>query len=297
MTPFSPIPPGIVSKPICRAYQAPSRASPICPPSPGAVGLRALNTARSFAKPRVRESLQRLIDASEVVDEFSRQVTKFKDHVEGLGWPLTNGAQANAPYDVVADYMRGATGAMKDMYRHKERMLACINQIYGYIERQILENAAASGNPVVMLATHWAPDAFMSDKQFREFWWPPFQKLLLSLIAHDLIPMVLWEHDCTKRLEVIKDVPAGKCIYWFERTDMVKAFEALGDRVALRGGLSASLVTTGTPEQIDVTVKHLVENVWRRGGNLILDIGTPLPEETPIENVRAIYASARKYTG
>ena len=35
-----------------------------------------------------------------------------------------------------------------------------------------------------------------------------------------------------------QDIPAGKCIYWFERTDMVKAFEVLGDRVALRGNLS-----------------------------------------------------------
>ena len=45
--------------------------------------------------------------------------------------------------------------------------------------------------------------------------------------------MPLWEADCTKRLEMIRDIPPGKCIYWFERTDMVKAFEVLGDVVAL----------------------------------------------------------------
>ena len=57
--------------------------------------------------------------------------------------------------------------------------------------------------------------------------------MLIGLIDGGVIPMPLWEADCTKRLEVIRDIPAGKCIYWFERTDMVKAFEVLGDVVAL----------------------------------------------------------------
>ena len=43
------------------------------------------------------------------------------------------------------------------------------------------------------------------------------------MIDAGIIPMPLWEADCTKRLEVIRDIPPGKCIYWFERTDMVKA--------------------------------------------------------------------------
>ena len=73
----------------------------------------------------------------------------------------------------------------------------------------------------------------MSPKQFETFWWPTFRKMLIGLIDAGLIPMPLWEADCTKRLEMIRDIPAGKCIYWFERTDMVKAFEVLGDVVAL----------------------------------------------------------------
>ena len=137
----------------------------------------------------------------------------------------------------------------------------------------------------------------MSQKQFEEFWWPSFRRMMLDLIDVGLIPMPLWEADCTKRLEIIKDVPPGKCIYWFERTDMVKANEVLGDVVALRGNLSSSLMTTGTPADIDAAVKHLVDNVWNKGGNLILDCAFGLPDETPVENVRAMFTAARKYAG
>ena len=120
--------------------------------------------------------------------------------------------------------------------------------------------------------------------------------ILFGVFMTGLIPMPLWESDCTKRLEVIRDIPAGKCIYWFERTDMVKAFEVLGDVVALRGNLSPSLLTTGKPEEVDAAVRHLAENVFHKGGKLILDAAFGLPDETPVENVRAMYAAARKYT-
>jgi uroporphyrinogen-III decarboxylase len=119
----------------------------------------------------------------------------------------------------------------------------------------------------------------------------------VELIDADLIPMPLWESDCTKRLEIIKDVPPGKCIYWFERTDIVKAWEVLGDRVALRGNLSPSMMTTGTPADVDAAVKRLVDEVWNKGGSLMLDTAFGIPDETPIDNVRAMFDSARKYAG
>ena len=108
--------------------------------------------------------------------------------------------------------------------------------------------------------------------------------------------MPMWESDCTKRLEVIKDIPAGKCIYWFERTDMVKAFEVLGDRVALRGNLA-----------LDADHRHADGRGRRREapGRQGLEPGRQAhprrrlrhPDETPVANVRAMFDAARKYAG
>jgi len=186
---------------------------------------------------------------------------------------------------------------MKDLYRHKDKLKLVLDKAAVFLTRMTVANARAARHPIVFIPIHWAPDAFMSPKQFEEFWWPPFRKMMLGLIEADLIPMPLWEADCTKRLEVIKDIPAGKCIYWFERTDMLKAFEVLGDVVALRGNLSPSLLTTGTPAEVDAAVKHLVDHVWRKGGKLILDGAFGIPDETPVPNVRAMFDAARKYAG
>ncbi|MDE2455998.1 MAG: hypothetical protein KGL43_20615, partial [Burkholderiales bacterium] len=267
------------------------------PDFPGIHYTRLIAGMRPFALPEVRASFEKIVAAAEEANRFYAHHVDWVQRLNAAGYPLVNGVASVSPYDFIADYFRGATGMMKDLYRHKDKLKQVLDKAAVFIARMTITNARAAEHPIVFIPIHWAPDAFMSPKQFEEFWWPSFRRLMMELIAADLIPMPLWEADCTKRLEVIKDIPPGKCIYWFERTDMVKAFEVLGDRVALRGNLSPSLLTTGTPEEVDAAVKHLVDNVWRKGGKLILDGAFGIPDETPIPNVRAMFDAARKYGG
>jgi uroporphyrinogen-III decarboxylase len=267
------------------------------PPIPGLHYIRLLYGMRGFAKPSVRKALANMIKVGEEVEVLAGHHGRWAAKMAAHGYPLTNGALGISPYDFIADYFRGATQMMKDLYRNKEKLMALLDKAAIFLSRMIIGMAKGTGNPIVMIPIHWAPDAFMSTKQFETFWWPSFRKVMINLIDAGLIPMPLWEADCTKRLEIIKDIPPGKCIYWFERTDMVKANEVLGDIVALRGNLSPSMLTTGTPDDVDAAVKHLVDNVWNKGGKLILDAAFGLPDETPVENVRAMFNAARKYAG
>lgn len=258
---------------------------------------RLVHGIRPFALPEVRASFEKIVAAAEEMNLMFGHHLDWVRRVNAAGYPLFNGGNSISPYDFIADYFRGATGMMKDLFRHKEKLKAVLDKAAVFLARMTIRNARAANHPIVFIPVHWAPDAFMSPKQFEEFWWPPFRKMLLELIAADLVPMPMWESDCTKRLEVIKDIPPGTCIYWFERTDMVKAFEVLGDRVALRGNLSPSMLTTGTPQDVDAAVRHLVDQVWRKGGKLILDGAFGIPDETPVANVRAMFAAARRYAG
>jgi hypothetical protein len=259
--------------------------------------MRAMYAMRPFALPEVRASFEKIVAAAEETNTLFAHHVDWTQRLQAAGFPLFNGGTATSPYDIIADYFRGATGMMKDLYRHKDKLKQVLDKMATIVTKMTIENAKIANHPIVFIPIHWAPDAFMSPKQFEEFWWPPFKKMLMGMIEADLIPMPMWEADCTKRLEVIKDIPAGKCIYWFERTDLVKAYEVLGDRVALRGNLSPALLTTGKPEEVDAAVKHLVDNIWNKGGKLILDGAFGIPDETPVDNVRAMFGAARKYAG
>ena len=262
---------------------------------PGLHYFRLVAGIRSFAKPRVRQAFEKIIKAAEEVERMVAQHADFTQRMAAHGFPMSYITTAVSPYDMLADYFRGATGMMKDLYRNKDKLLQLLDKAAVFLVRQTLWSAKSAGHPIVFIPIHWAPDAFMSGKQFETFWWPSFRKMLIGLIEGGIIPMPLWEADCTKRLEIIRDIPPGKCIYWFERTDMVRAFEVLGDVVALRGNISPSLLTTGKPDEVDAAVRHLAENVFHKGGKLILDGAFGIPDETPIENVRAMFTAARKY--
>jgi len=262
---------------------------------PGLHYFRLLAGIRPFARPRVRAALEKIIEAAEEVQRWVAHHSDFAGRMAARGFPLSFVTSTVSPYDLIADYFRGATGMMKDLYRNNDKLLELLDRAVVFSLRQTVRSTKASGNPIVFIPIHWAADNFMSQKQFETFWWPSFRKMLIGLIEGGAIPMALWEGDCTKRLETIRDIPPGKCIYWFEKTDMVRAFEVLGDVVALRGNISPSVLGIGTPDEVDAAVRHLAENVFHKGGRLILDGASGIPDEAPVENVRAMYAAARKY--
>jgi len=176
-----------------------------------------------------------------------------------------------------------------------EKLTWAIERAGIFIVRQAVSVAKASPSKFVFIPCHWRFDGFMSPEQFRTVYWPPFRKVLLEIIDAGLIPVPLWEGDCGSRLETIADIPQGKTVCWFERTDLVRGKEVLGNVVCLRGNVPASLLTTGTPEQVDANCRMLIAKVGK-GGGVMLDGAIGIPDESRPQNVKAMYGAARKYS-
>ena len=164
----------------------------------------------------------------------------------------------------------------------------------GNILKHAIQMAKASPCKFVQIPLHWGLDGFMSPQNFKTFYWPGLRKVMMHLIGQDLIPVVLWEGNCTSRLDHIGDIPRGKAVYWFEQTDLIRAKEILGDTVCLRGNVPTSLLITGTPEEVDQYCKILITRVGK-GGGFILDGAASIPDEARPENVMAMAKSVQKY--
>ncbi|TAK56621.1 MAG: hypothetical protein EPO25_00040, partial [Gammaproteobacteria bacterium] len=111
---------------------------------------------------------------------------------------------------------------------------------------------------------------------------------------HGLTPLVLWEGDCTTRLELIGDIPRGKAIYAFERTDLELASRVLGGTVCLRGNVPASMFISGTPAEVADCCRRLIDTVGRDGG-FIMDGGSGIPNEARADCVRAMFETTRSH--
>ena len=71
--------------------------------------------------------------------------------------------------------------------------------------------SSGSGTPFAMLPLHKGADGFMSDADFKKFYWPTFKATLLGLIEAGLVPFMLVEGGYNDRLEVIADSAPGGC--------------------------------------------------------------------------------------
>jgi hypothetical protein len=246
-----------------------------------------------FSFPEVGQALEVLKKAGEKSMQVVSYGRQFNRKAKEMGFPLQFGAMTQAPYDTLSDFFRGMKGAMLDMYRRPDKVVLACEKLLPFMLEMAVNAVRATGNPRVFIPIHWGLDNFMSPDQFKKFFWPTLRQLMVDLINEGLNPCPLWEGNCTSRLEIIKDIPAGKACYAFEATDMAKAKEILGDRVCIRGNVPLSILATGTPEAVKGYCKKLIDTVGR-GGGYIMDASTGLDDAKP-ENVKAMFEFTREY--
>jgi len=247
-----------------------------------------------LATPEFRGAIENLLKASDQAQLMAIKTTEFAKEMQELGFPPMFGGTCNAPFDHVGDFFRGTKGIMLDMYRKPKQLLQLIEKITPTLIQATIADARRTKTPFIFIPLHKGLDGFMSLEQFNTFYWPSLREVIVELINAGLIPMPLWEGDCTSRLEIIKDIPAGKAIYWFERTDMFKAKKALGDHICIRGNVPPSLFNSGTPDDIKDYSKKLIDIVGK-GGGFIMDGAIGIPDEARPENVRAWADFTKEY--
>lgn len=264
------------------------------PPMPSIYYTRFVTRTAAFASPEVAGALNALMKAGTEARRMLEKAKAFAEEMTALGFPSQIGGVAYAPFDYIGDFLRGTRGIMLDMYRVPDKLLESMEKMTPFILQGAIGPARMTGIPFIFMPLHKGLDGFMSLDQFRTFYWPPLKQVILGLIEEGLIPMVLWEGDCTSRLETIKDISKGKAIYWFERTDIFKAKEILGDTVCIRGNVPGTLLCMGRPEEVEAYCKKLID-VAGKGGGFILDGAIGIPDEAKPENVKAMVDTTREY--
>ena len=255
---------------------------------------RIIHFTRSFSNPDLVQAFQTLQKAGEEMGRMLGKTVQFIDDMAALGYPLAESATALSPYDLFADYFRGSKGIMLDMFMRKDLLLEAMDKAAKLIPLQAIPAAKNSRSKGVFIPLHWPGDGLMSPDQFKTFYWPPLRKVVMTLIENGLTPILFWEGGCTSRLEHIMDIPPGKCVYFFERTDIFKAKDILGDRVCLRGNVPGTVMSAGNPDDIKAYCKKLIE-VAGKGGGFIMDGGSGIPDESKTENVKAMFDATREY--
>jgi len=246
-----------------------------------------------YGRKDIQEALKALMDAGSEAMKWIGAIIEFSREALEAGFTPIWGGISSAPFDMIGDTLRGTHGIMLDMYRQPEKLIEAMERITPIAIDEAVASASASGCPVVLVPLHKGDDTFMSDKQYEKFYWPTFRKLLMGMINQGLVPLLFAEGRYNRRLEVIKDLPRGSAIWWFDQTDMAMAKEILGDHACIAGNVPVSLLCTGTPRDVKECCRRLIE-VCAPGGGYILTVGVAMDKGNP-DNLRAMMEAAKEY--
>ncbi len=246
-----------------------------------------------FGLPGGIEALDALRKAGEETVKTLGAMIAHTRRLRSAGVPVAYAGAISTPYDVLGDTLRGSKGIMLDMYRRPDKVIRACEKILPIKVKQAVEGARMSGNPRVLVPLHKGAEGFMSLEQFRRFYWPTLREMLVQMVEAGLTPLVIVEAKYASRLDVIKDVPEGKVIYWFDDTDETLAKKVLGDRVCIVGNIPASVMSVGTTDDVKAACRRLIDEVGKDGG-FIMSTASTL-DDARIENVRVLVDFTREY--
>jgi len=260
--------------------------------------LRALGQGMSwvamFTDPEMRKLFQTLMDVAPEFEKWQKAIFEIMQIIQAEGYPhFGGGGFSGAPFDILADVMRGTRGIVMDMYRQPEKILEAIEYQLPRMIEQTIQMADMADCPIVMMPLHKGDDRFMSDAQFEKFYWPTFKKLLLAMIEEGIVPFPFAEGAFNRRLGPISDMPKSGVVWYFDQTDMKEAKKTVGKVSCIAGNTPTSLLITGTPEQVTANCRQLIEDC-APGGGYILTGGAHI-DKGKIENLRAMMNAAKEY--
>jgi uroporphyrinogen-III decarboxylase len=246
-----------------------------------------------FGMPDVQEAFQKLMEAGNEAMRWMQVMGGLGAQVRAMGVADFAGGGTKAPFDVLGDTLRGTKGIMLDMYRHPDALLEACERLVPVMVKLAVGAVNQTQVPLVFIPLHKGADGFMSNEQFETFYWPTLKQVMLGLVEEGCIPLMFAEGGYNQRLEIIADFPKGKCIWWFDQTDMERAKEVLGDVCCIAGNVPTALMTAGTPDEVKAYCKELIETAGKDGGFMLTN-GCGI-DHAKAENVHAMMEAGKEY--
>lgn len=223
-------------------------------------------------------------------------IQKFAGEMRAANCPPWYMALNPNPLDAFGAFIRDFDKVLFDIHRVPDKVkkiceilapvLVAVGKATGEISYQL------TGSRRVFCPVWY--NSFLSKREFREFHWPYLKYICEELIKADFTPLLSLQGTYDHLLDTLLELPAGKAIAWFDRTDPIKAKDVIGDHMCIAGGISPAVLIGGTPEEIDGRVKSLLEEMKKaRGFIFTLPFNAIGPAK--VENVIAMTEAVHKY--
>jgi hypothetical protein len=197
-----------------------------------------ISTVPALSTPEMQAMFKKIWAAGAEMNKWMKTAGEVSDIAISKGYPPFNGSGfSGAPFDMLTDFCRGTQGIFMDIFRQPEKIHEAMERLVPIMIEQAVKDADNSLSPLLFMPLHKGEKGFMSPKQFEEFYWPTFKKVLMGIINEGLVPLPFAEGNYIPRLELIQDMPKGSIVWYFEYMDMAHAKRTVGKKNCIMGNL------------------------------------------------------------
>jgi uroporphyrinogen-III decarboxylase len=230
-----------------------------------------------------------MMKLSKIAPKVLEYTIKWWEHFKV---PTFNDGAGSTVFDLLSTF-RGSTNFMKDIYRHKDKIIEICNKYTDDFIRMGEYGITQSQGKTLLVGAVRASADFISIKHFEEIFWPYFKKTVSTYVKKGYIVQLHMDTNWTDRLHYLLELPKGKIyMHMDERTDIFKAKEILGGHICIEGNLKPSLFTIGTPNMVEKQVKQIIDKCADGGG---LIVGSEIPDDAKLENLKAMCDTCKNY--
>lgn len=199
-----------------------------------------------------------------------------------------------APFDILADKLRGYLGLTMDMIEQPDKVRAACEALMPHLYHVALTSADPAKQVPIGYWMHRGCVPFVSHGQFESHYWPTVRPIIEELWRNGYQTLFYAEGDWDHHLESFTELPDRSIVYHVDRGDIFKAHEVLGHKFCLSGGIPNTTLSYGTPDEVRARCKEVIDRVAGDGG-YIMDASAIMQNDTSVENMRALTDFTREY--
>jgi len=199
-----------------------------------------------------------------------------------------------APFDIIADKLRGYLGLVTDVLERPDKVLAACEALMPHLTHVALSGADPDKNVPIGYWMHRGCVPFFSMEHFKRFYWPTFKPIVEEIWAHGHQVLFYAEGNWDAHLDSFAELPDQSIVYHVDHGDIFKVHKVLGEKFCISGGIPNWLLATGTPADVRDYCKKVIDGVAGNGG-YIMDASAIVQNDAKVENIKAMTEFTRDY--
>jgi hypothetical protein len=199
-----------------------------------------------------------------------------------------------APFDIIADKLRGYLGLITDVMERPDKVLEACEALVPHLTHVALSGADPDKNVPIGFWMHRGCVPFVSHEHFNKFYWPTLKPIIEAIWAQGHQVLFYAEGNWNAHLNSFAELPDGAIVFHVDQADIFEVHKAIGHKFCISGGIPNFLLSYGTPEQVREYCRKVIDGVTGDGG-YIMDASAIVQDDAKVENIRAMTEFTREY--